>query len=193
MTPGSVLSSLKGSVEIAQFDEAALKRFDLTSAGYWRSFSVVLIAVPLLILLLYLQNTYYIRMEESHNRVDAFVLIYLLDWIVFTLLMLPISRMLGVADNYGPFITVYNWCRPIAICFTLVVYAAAATGTVSPQLMTFLGFIGFTLRSAYLGYGMHVTLRIGIGAIFALLLLDIITGMFLIEIFARFVFAAPAS
>lgn len=176
MRPGSSLSSLLGTIELAQFDSEALRRFDLSADGYWRSFSAVLVLVPLFLLGTYLQNTYFIRYGRSAQAYDILMLAFLLDFAAFNILMRPIAGFLDVAENYYASMTVFNWARPVAFAFFLPVYAAGAAGIAAPGTVLFLLSLGLTLRSAYLGYILHLTLKVTLGPILAIILLDFLLG-----------------
>lgn len=176
MRPGSSLSSLWGSIELAQFDRNALDRFDMTMAGFWRSFSVVLVLVPVFLLTMYLQNTYILRIERTPNAYNLLLLSFLVEWVIFIALLAGITRFLKVFDDFPGAMAVYNWCRPVALSFLIPVYAAGASGLAGQELMALLFYIALTLRSIYLGYILHLTLRVGFGAILAIILLDFVLG-----------------
>lgn len=176
MKQGSTLSALIGSFELAQFDAEALKRYDLSANGFWQSFTAVLFLAPLFLLALYLQNTFILRDGRAPEPYDIALLVALLDWIVFTLLMVPISRFLGLGENYFSALTVYNWCRPLAFAFYLPVFAASAAGLAGPGTQFMLLYLSITLRSIYQGYILHLTLKASFGAIFAIIVIDILLG-----------------
>lgn len=176
MRKGSSLSSLWGSIELAQFDKEALNRFDLTMAGFWRSFTVVLVLVPLFLLVMYLQNTYIMRLELKPNPYSLTLLAFLVEWVIFVGLLAIITSFLNVFDKFPGAMAVYNWCRPVAFSFLLPVFAAGASGLANTDVMFLLYYIALTLRSIYLGYILHLTLKVGFGAILAIILLDFVLG-----------------
>ncbi|MEM7569386.1 MAG: hypothetical protein AAF337_06285 [Pseudomonadota bacterium] len=180
MKPGSTLAALVGSFELAQFDADALKRYDLSASGFWQSFTAVLFLVPLFALALYLQNTVTLRANRTPEPYDIALLIALLDWVVFTLLMVPITRILDVRERYFAAMTVYNWCRPLAFAFFIPVFAVAATGMAGGTAQFALFYLSITLRSIFQGYILHLTLKIGFGAIFAIIVIDILLGELII-------------
>lgn len=180
MKQGSTRASLLGSFELAQFDATALRRYELSSAGFWQSFTAVLFLAPIFVLGLYLQNTYSLRRGGLPDPYDLALLVALLDWIFFTLLMIPITRVLGVQDRYFSAMTVYNWCRPLAFAFYIPVFAASAAGLTGPGTHFLLIYISITIRSVFQGYILSLTLNIGYGAIFAIIVIDILLGEMII-------------
>jgi hypothetical protein len=185
MRPGSSLSSLWGSIELAQFDRSALGRFDLSEVGFWRSFSVVLVLAPLFLLVAYLQNTYMLRHGGSAEPYNIALLVFLLDFAAFNILMAPIAHFLGVGQHYRPAMTVFNWCRPVAFAFFLPVYAAGAAGIAAPGTILFLLSLALTMRSVYLGYILHLALKATLGPILAILLLDFVLGQFIVVVLRK--------
>ncbi|MEM1022015.1 MAG: hypothetical protein AAGJ09_16140 [Pseudomonadota bacterium] len=186
MKPGSTFGALIGSFELAQFDAEALKRFDLSSAGFWQSFTAVLFLIPIFMLGVYLQNIYFLRQGSTPEPYDIAILVILLDWVLFVLLMRPITGLLGVKENYFGAMTVYNWCRPLAFAFYIPVLAAGAAGLAGSNTLFLLYYLAVTLRSVYQGYILHLTLRLSLWAIFAMIVLDIILGEFIIVVLRQF-------
>ncbi|MEM7571054.1 MAG: hypothetical protein AAF337_14785 [Pseudomonadota bacterium] len=94
--------------------------------------------------------------------------------------MIPITRILGVGDQYFSAMTVYNWCRPLAFAFYLPVFAAIAAGLAGQGTQFLLLYLSITLRSVFQGYILRLTLNTGYGAIFAIIVIDILLGEMII-------------
>jgi hypothetical protein len=109
------LAAMRGCWRLICRDPAADEDFNLTIDGFWRSFAMVL---PVLVLAY--------PMFESGHRIDAAMSLengetppelqlgvsyfYLLvGLVIWPLAAAFLARLLGVAQNYVPYMIVYNW------------------------------------------------------------------------------------
>jgi len=182
---GSSLSSLIGSLELAQFDDKGLDRFDLSRSGYWRSFSAVLVAVPVYLLVLYLLNTTALRYQRLPESYQIALIAYLAKWAVFAVIMLPISHLLGARDHYFSAMTVYNWCNPVARSFFLPAYAASAAGLANIATLQLLIIVSFALAGTYLAYIFRTALQLPFPKVVAIVLLDFFLERIMLAACAR--------
>lgn len=123
-----IVRSVRGAVRIAMFDAGAPAWFNLTLQGFWRSFLAPVLLAPFYLLLI-MQEPTEVAAEAAADpggltlvRIGSFVL----GWIAFPLLMIPIARLLQLSDTYVSYIIMWNWSAvPQAV---LMIPATAALG-----------------------------------------------------------------
>jgi len=103
--------SVRGSIRVMRMDPDALKHFNLTLEGYWRSFYAAAYLIPIYVLFLLIAP---IPKGVSTERFWLIEIInYPLSWTLWPLISYYICRGAGVLDKYTTYITVYNWAQII--------------------------------------------------------------------------------
>lgn len=109
-------ASLKGSWLLFLNREDGLKWFDLSVAGFWRSFLVLVLLLPLFWVTsvaekqLILTETDLVPEDFQATAFWSARLVGLvLDWLALPVLLAAVARPLGIAAAYPAFIAVRNW------------------------------------------------------------------------------------
>ncbi len=116
-----IAAALYGAFVLARFDVRGMQHFDVSLQGFWRSFFALVLVLPFGLYSL-VQN--YPETEASPMWVVLIVAAYyVIDWISFPLVMIPIARRMGLSQTYIPFIIASNWSTVIqsALFFLLSV------------------------------------------------------------------------
>ena len=126
--------SLEGAARLLMFDAGALRYFNMSVAGFWRSFLAALIAAPIIALILMFQDGLLRANAGSETEIPPLsqqfaseIFAYPLSVALFPVAMIGLSRLLKVTHRYVPDIIAYNWASVIASLLTLaplLVYAA---------------------------------------------------------------------
>lgn len=104
-----VAQALYAAWRLMRLDARGFAWFDLSAEGFWRSFFAAALVAPAYVVI--------VAIEFSQRPVDSsalwvgFVLIvgYALEWIVWPLAAIPITRLLGLSANYVALIVATNW------------------------------------------------------------------------------------
>jgi hypothetical protein len=111
MPSGAEISqALYGAWRLAHLDRTAMRYFDLSHRGTWRSFWAALYCYPFFLLERWLEL-------PSENVADAGLghiflvesIGYVIGWTAFPLAALALCRWLGREERGFDFITAYNW------------------------------------------------------------------------------------
>lgn len=128
MSPSYVLHALMTAFRVARFDNNAVDDFDQSVDGFFRSFFGIVLAAPLYSIAVMAQHRIAEELAEASGESlpvtgAGFYLIewgaYVVNWIALPVVMILITRLIGVAPRYVPFIVAYNW----GSCFVLALSA----------------------------------------------------------------------
>jgi len=116
---------VQGLIELASGRSDGLSRFDLSIAGFWRSFALFFLCAPFYLLFIAVQRR--IGAEQGFSMPDsavADVIVSLLGngagWVAFPAAMVFLARVAGLSASYVPLIIVYNWSAvPITVMQTI--------------------------------------------------------------------------
>jgi hypothetical protein len=111
-----------GALRLAVGDRRGLGFFDASVEGFWRSFRAAATCYPLYLVLLILRLSPAQWTASGVPRVLAIETIaYVISWVAFPLLMLPLTRWLGQEHRFFGFMVAYNWSQiPQTVLVTLI-------------------------------------------------------------------------
>lgn len=120
LTRDEITRSLTGAWELFLDRPGAMRFFDVSVDGFWRSFAAVVLVVPTYALAVLADNQMSLAADPGlapesgagfllHNGVGL-----LLDWIALPLILALLARPLGIAHHYAEFVVARNWCAVIA-------------------------------------------------------------------------------
>jgi len=96
--------ALKGVYFLLMMKENWAENFDFSLRGLWHSFSAVLFVLPLIGLVMI--GGYY---AGGRDFVPVFVVSYTLSWLIFPLAAAIAVSVLGVRQNFTPWVVLHNW------------------------------------------------------------------------------------
>jgi len=142
LTYTEIRAALTGSFLLAKRDTAGLRFFDAGIDGFWRSFLIIVPIAPFY--LLYAAQEvdigHAMNPQNSFPAVDAGflairALMLLLDWLIFPVAMIFISRLLGLWPKYISYIAIYNWSSLFVILALAPPALLFAAGLISAQMV----------------------------------------------------------
>ena len=133
--------SIHGAWRIALLDRDALLYFNLTINGFWRSFVALGIVLPLYLAFLIAGHGKSPGPGLASGPVPALEWYVVLKmatfsttWLLFPLIMVPISRLLDLSATYVQYIIVWNWANVLAMAVVLPAVLLFLSGVLSGQL-----------------------------------------------------------
>jgi hypothetical protein len=153
--------ALTGALRLARGDPGGLACFDPTEEGFWHSFRAGVLCYPLYLILLAFPIELGTPPELDAWRVLAVETIhYVISWVAFPLLMLPLVDWLQRGDRYFGFMVAYNWCQvPQTVVFALVALAGAV-GLLSADGMLIADLVAGLAALVYEWYVSRVALAV---------------------------------
>ena len=153
--------ALTGALRLARGDPKGLDYFDPSEEGFWHSFRAGVLCYPLYLILLAFPIEIGTPPELDTVRVLIVETIhYVISWVAFPLLMLPIVDWLQRGNRYFGFMTAYNWCQvPQTAAFALVALAGGS-GRLSGETMLVVDLIIGLAALVYEWYVARVALAV---------------------------------
>ena len=175
-----VLRAVYGAGRLALWDKSALNWFELSVAGFWRSFAAVLIVAPFYFLVILTPP------GETSGEVAGIgflggLAVYLLSWIAFPVVMIAVAHLLSLSRTYVTFIIVHNWSQVIIMAAFLPLALARAVGIAGEQAVAAVGMILSILFLVYKWFIARHALGAGAGAAVGITVLDVLIDEFLVE------------
>ena len=125
--------AIVGALRLACGDRRGLAYFDASAEGFWRSFRAAVLCYPLNLALLMLRVT---GVQWTNSGVATILAVetisYVIAWVAFPLLVLPVARSFGRADRFFGFMVVYNWSAVPQSALLVLIGLQHAVGLSSP-------------------------------------------------------------
>lgn len=156
--------AVAGALRLARGDPGGLLGFDPSETGFWHSFRAAVLCYPLYLILL----AFPIQIGEP-VEVDAwrFIIVesihFVISWVAFPLLMLPLVDWLGRGENYFRFMVAYNWCQVPQTVLFVVVALLGGVGLLSAEIMLVADLVVGLAALAYDWYVSRVALSVSGG------------------------------
>ncbi len=178
--------ALAGAAKLARFDASGVSHFDISIAGFWRSFWAAVIVAPFFVLLLILRHLDAGSVGGFFHHLSIEFLTYVIAWVLFPLVMASVTRMLGCSEHFIAYIVAYNWCGVIQNGVYLPIAILAHTGAFSPGTANGLGLVAILWVLAFTFFVTRTTLRLPAGTAFGIVVLDLVLGLILDTVSNRF-------
>jgi hypothetical protein len=195
-----VRRSLAGAWQLFLNRPDAMRLFDLTVEGFWRSFGAIVFIVPVFVL-----GTLAERERILRKTADALVISapeYVLerlatlgvDWVALPILLFLVARPLGLDRSYPAFIIARNWTAVIASLPFGVISLLYLGGILDDQFsaLLFLAALAVVLRYSFIVA--RTALGVGIGFATGLVAFDFLLSLLITEGLGQLLgtIAAPA-
>ncbi|HUG61240.1 MAG TPA: hypothetical protein VMP03_05315 [Methylomirabilota bacterium] len=148
-------------------DPQGLRRLDVSYDGFWRSFQVIFLLLPVIAVLILSERAFLIRhlplIEETFPS-GLFLASRLfgaaLDWIAFPVVLALLARPLDLGRRYVPIVVALNWAALVAAVPAVVPHLLSLLGLIGEETAAVLNLValGVILRYEYM------VIRIAVGA-----------------------------
>lgn len=170
-------ASLYGSWLLLIRDPEAFRHFNNTEAGFWRSFSAIILIAPLYLYAALVQVELPDAPATEEPSQVMLMIGLILQWIGWPLAMAIIARVAGLAQNYARYIIAYNWSSVLVILALLPPLILLDLGAVGPNVAVFLSFVVLLLSLYYRWYVAVAALETTGAVAAALVLADVVLSL----------------
>ncbi len=102
---------------------------------------------------------------------------YVIIWVLFALVMIPVSHALSRDNRYIGFIVAYNWASVLQHALYLPAVILVQAGTIRPDAGVFLLMVLFTVVTVYFWFVAKTALDISGPAAAGVVLVDFVLGV----------------
>jgi hypothetical protein len=171
-TLGETLLALAGLWRFAREGAPALRWFDRSMAGFWRSFGVAVIAAPLQAMLIATQTAVPADAAGWFRLIAVEASAYVILWVAFPLVLFHIATRLDRVPHYIDFVIIYNWSNIPILAISLLVSLLLGEGGLPDGLMQVVAGLIYIGILSFEWFIARQTLRLGGLACAGLVLLD---------------------
>lgn len=168
-TADDVTRSLRGTLELLNRRVEGLKAFDMSEAGFWRSFGAIWLTLPAFVVGLGLERA---RQGELGGGAPLIDLSWTTAMVAFghvgvflglPLAMIVVARRLGLGSRYAAFVVVANWIAAVALVALSVPGSLLLVGWATPGLAAFYAMAFLVVVARVLWFAAKATLGVSGG------------------------------
>ncbi|MEN6542383.1 hypothetical protein [Parvibaculum sp.] len=184
MNPNDIARHLTGAWRIARRDPEAAKYFDLSAAGFFRSFAALALALPLILV----ASAALWRMGQTIDAIadldfTSFATVQMggeaLNWIVYLTVMAAVARHLELGASYSAYVITFNWGVLMTSGLMLLPLGLFLIGIIGDEFAVMLTLPVFLLAAWYRWQIAREVLGATPSAAMAILILDFVLGALL--------------
>lgn len=159
-------SSLLGTLEIVPRGEDALRHFDFSVGGFWRSFGAAFMVLPVALLIYFSDHKLWLeqRPDVAVPNLAVFLAIdvtgFVAHWALFAVAMAVLCRQFHMSQRYVPLMVVFNWSNIIVALLLLPSTALYYFGLISVDMARLGNFAAYFIAILYRLRIAEVTLQI---------------------------------
>ncbi len=181
---GEVAQAFYGTWRFALLDRGAMRWFDLSHRGVWRSFWSAAICYPGFILLLLLRLDAQTVAQAGLFQIFLVETIgYVIAWTAFPLLIFGLCRKIGREERGFDFIVAYNWSQ-ILQTLAFLVLALVVDRLLPAETGSLFNLAGYFAILAYEWFIAVVAIGAGGWVAAGVVLIDVVLGSILFTIAA---------
>jgi hypothetical protein len=170
--------SLFGSWLLLVRDTGGYRYFAQSEAGFWRSFSAIVIIAPLYLYATTVQVEFPPEAAAASPSLAAAMVGLVLQWIGWPLAMVFIARFVGLQHGYARYIIAYNWSSVLVIGLLMPPLILLDLGLVGPGFAVFLSFVLMLVSLYYRWYVAQTAFETSGPIAAALVLADVALSLF---------------
>ena len=129
-----IVSALFGAWRLMRFDADGMNWFNLTINGFWRSFFAAVPVAPFFALLVFFDFHRQTGPIDVGHAIIVTIMVYGVGWAIVPLIMIPMTKLLGLERGFVPMMVAYNWVTLPQIVIQVLAVLPGASGLVSEEL-----------------------------------------------------------
>jgi hypothetical protein len=168
LTPAQIARSLGGAFDLFLGRAEGLQRLDRSIDGFWRSFLVILLILPINAVSMLAASRLEGTAETFGQLFWGGLPVLALDWITFPILLAAAAGPLGVQRTYVDYVVARNWASPIAAGLLAVPLVLQGAGFLPAPIGTLLSLVAMAVVLRYhymivrIALGVTIPLAVGI-------------------------------
>lgn len=178
-----ITRSLSGAWLLFRQKEEGYRLFTVTLGGFWRSFGVFFIILPIYLFSLFVEEQMVLeaRPEAITPQGMGFTIFMTLalavEWLAFPIVMAFLAAMMQLGQRYVPYIIAYNWSAAIISFMLLPALALYLLGVLPPSAAMAINFGVSFFMLYYRWYIARTALAVSGATAAALVAIDFLMSM----------------
>lgn len=158
LSSDEIARSTSASWALFKGDMQALRAFDTSFEGFWRSFAVFFLLIPVFGILTASERLFLLtEMPVTDETFPSGLFVwsravgFTLGWLDYPILLAALAGPLGFAKRYVPLVVALNWTSLVAAVPTTIPHLLHVLGVIGDETTSFLSLIalGLVLRYQY--------------------------------------------
>ncbi len=186
--------SLGGAWALFRGRPEGLDALDRSVEGFFRSFGVIVLLLPLNAVLVLAEMRLMQRLGDAPVEgfpVAAFTAAkfaaFAVDWLAFPVLLALFAGWLKVSRTYVDYVVARNWAAPLAMSLSAVPAVLFAGGLIGEEIAAIVFLIAFFLVMRYHYMVVRMALKVEASLALALVIGDLVLSVLIAETFSGFV------
>lgn len=187
ISSSEIRAALDGSWLLLRSDSRGMAYFDQSLQGFWRSFQVIFLLIPVFVVsalaekkLLISENVIFAEAFPENAYWLAQFLSLGIDWVTLPLLLALLAGPIGISSQYVPFIVARNWTSLLASIPYLLTGFLYLVGIIPAGIMVLLSFtcliVVLWYRFLVARIALQASASLAIGIVFLDVLLSLVIG-----------------
>jgi len=179
-----IRAALDGSWLLLRSRPEGQAYFDQSLPGFWRSFQVIFLLIPLFLLNGLFEKQFYIAENMFHpegfpDRAfwTAQFFGHGVNWIAMPVILALIAAPIGISQRYVPFIVVRNWTSLLTAVPYMITYILFLLGIISPGIAILLSLTSLLAILWYHFLIARIVLQASISLAIGIVVLDILLSL----------------
>lgn len=172
LTIPEIVRSVYGVWRLARFDAIGMEWLDRTDEGFWRSFRVALLLVPVEIVMTAIALSHMPSIEPLGTVIVIIGIGYVVSWTAYPVVSQPLIAALGRSERYAQYITAINWSSVVLAGAALLL--GAISFVVTPSIFDLFRFAYFVGWAVYHWFITRTALDLPAGPAAGLTLLELV-------------------
>lgn len=180
-------AGVHGAVRLAARDPKGIDRFNLTVAGFWRSFLAAAILLPVFAIERIAMRSIIAELDPDRRPLTPLedLAIYLVGWPLGALALLGACALLRRTDRFAVVVIALNWLTVLtqtAVCIAELVAAIVPSAFSLIVISVMMAILVFKFRVVRIALGLNIAPAIGVVA--AVTLVDNLASALALRLFA---------
>ena len=182
MTINEIASAVYGTYRLARRDPGGLAFFDRSSEGAVKSFYAAVIVLPIHVFLTTANKWEFLQKADMPTWLALESVFYVIEWTLFPVLMITITRWIDRWNRFPDFLVAYNWSHIIIIAAWLPLQSLRLADLIPLPVfhMLGLGLLGVVLY--YRWFFFKVSLDVTGGMAAALVASDYVLNLVVFQV-----------
>ncbi len=178
-------ANLSGAWDVMTGRTEGLRKLDLTIDGFWASFGAVVLILPVALIALASER---VALQVTGGDVAALtggyvvlrLIAVIVDWLAFPAILALLSRPMGIAARFVPYIVARNWAAVLVAAMFAVPHLFHALGVLPTGMLPFALLLLFGIAVWFSYVIVRTAMQVPPVLAIPIVVLEILSG-FLIE------------